>query len=50
MFGDKNLGKCTMYISIEVIPRLFCPGFYFIGFSHPNARQEKRAVSFEEKL
>ena len=25
----KNLGKCTMYIGIEVIPRLFCPAFSF---------------------
>ena len=25
----KNLGNCTMYIGIEVIPRLFCPAFSF---------------------
>ena len=24
MFGEKNLGKCTMYIGIEDMPRLFC--------------------------
>ena len=25
----KDLGKCTMYIGIEVIPRLFCSAFSF---------------------
>ena len=25
----KALGKCTMYIGIEVIPRLFCSAFSF---------------------
>ena len=24
------LGKCTMYIGIEVIPRLFCSAFPFL--------------------
>ena len=24
MFGKKNLGKCAMYIGIEVMPRLCC--------------------------
>ena len=29
MFGEKNLGKFTMCIGIEIIPRLFCPAFSF---------------------
>ena len=29
MFGKKNLGKYTMFIGIEVLPRLFCPVFSF---------------------
>ena len=28
VWGEKkNLGKCTIYISIEVVPRLPCPAF-----------------------
>ena len=27
MFREKNLGKYTMYIGIEVISKLFCPAF-----------------------
>ena len=31
MFGEKKLGKCTMYIDIAVmvVPRLCCPVFSF---------------------
>ena len=32
MFGEKNLGKCTMYIGIAVMPRLCCPVFCFHQF------------------
>ena len=32
MFGGKNLGKCTMYIDIAVMPRLCCPVFHFYQF------------------
>ena len=28
----KNLGKCTAYLDIEVIPRHFCPAFRFPQF------------------
>ena len=31
MFGEKNLGKCTPYIGITVMPRL-CPVFYLHQF------------------
>ena len=31
MFGEKNPGKCTMYIGMKVIPRLFC-SFLFCFF------------------
>ena len=29
LFGEKNMGKCTMHFGIEVIPRLFGPAFSF---------------------
>ena len=29
MFEEKSLGKCTMYIGIEVIPDFFVVLFYF---------------------
>ena len=29
MFGEKNLGKYTMYIGIAVLTRLCCPVFHF---------------------
>ena len=32
MFVEKNLGKCTMYIGIAVMPRLCCPIFHFHQF------------------
>ena len=32
IFGEKNLGKCTMYIGIAVMPRLCCPLFHFHQF------------------
>ena len=32
MFGEKNFGKCTMYIGIEVLLRLCCPVFHFYQF------------------
>ena len=35
MFGEKSLGKCTMYIGIAVVamPRLCCPLFHFHSFN-----------------
>ena len=35
MFGEKNQGKCTMYIGIAVMamPRLCCPLFIFTSFN-----------------
>ena len=48
MFDEKNLGKCTLYIGIEVIPGLRCPDFQFhqfqynvtntFGKNYPNAK------------
>ena len=32
MFGEKSLGKCTMFIGIAVMPRLGCPVFYIDWF------------------
>ena len=32
MFEEKNLGKCTIYIGIAVMPRLCCPVFHFYQF------------------
>ena len=32
MFEEKNLGKCTIYIGIAVMPRLCCPVFHFHQF------------------
>ena len=32
IFGEKSLGKCTMFIGIAVMPRLCCPVFYFDQF------------------
>ena len=32
MFGEKNLGICTMYIGITVIPRVCCLVFHFRQF------------------
>ena len=32
MFEEKNLGKCTMYIGIAVMPKLCCPVFHFHQF------------------
>ena len=32
MFGEKNLGKCTTYIGIAVMPRLCCPVFHLHQF------------------
>ena len=32
MFGEKNLGICTMYIGIAVIPRVCCLIFHFRQF------------------
>ena len=32
MFGDKKLGKFTMYIGIAVMPRFCCPVFHFHQF------------------
>ena len=29
MFGEKNLGKCTMYTLTKVVSRFFCPAFSF---------------------
>ena len=33
MFAEKNLGKCTVYIGIAVMPRLCGPAFHFHQFS-----------------
>ena len=32
MVGEKNLGNCTMYIGLAVMPRLCRPVFYFDQF------------------
>ena len=32
IFGEKNLGKCTMYIGIVVMPRFCCPVFHLHQF------------------
>ena len=33
MLGEKNLGKCTVYICIEVILKLFVLLFIFTSFN-----------------
>ena len=32
MFGEKNLGKCKVYINIAVMSTLSCPVFIFTSF------------------